>query len=392
MDGTNGQEKLLKGADVQSRLKDLMQKTLQEALEGELEEFLGHGKNERSSSGNTRNGYSSKMVSSSSGAIELNVPRDRKSEFEPKAVKKRQTVLDDLESKIIALYSKGMTTRDIQDILHDIYGVEISPSLISRLTDRIFPRLEEWQARPLQSHYVIIWLDCIFYKVREENKFLSKAIYVVVGLNLTGHKEILGFWSSQKENSAFWLGVLNDLKNRGVKDVFIFSVDGLTGLEDAIRAAYPLAEVQRCVVHQIRNSLKYVSWKEKKVFAQDLKKVYGAATLEEAAVNMDAFEEKWGDKHAHAVKSWRTNWNALMSYFRHPVEIRKIMYTTNLIENVNSMFRKATDVRKVFPSDDAVFKSLYMAVLDIEKKWTMPIRDWGVIYNQLAMLFEGRLP
>lgn len=392
MDGTKNNGKLLKEGDVQARLKVLMQKTLQEALHGELDEFLLHDRNERSPNGNTRNGYSSKTVSTSSGDVELDVPRDRKSEFEPKVVKKRQTMLDDLESKIIALYSKGMTTRDIQDILQDIYGVEISPSLISRLTDRIFPRLEEWQARPLQSHYVIVWLDCIFYKVREENKFLSKAIYVVVGLNLTGHKEILGFWSSQKENSAFWLGVLNDLKNRGVKDVFIFSVDGLTGLEDEIHAVFPASDVQRCVVHQIRNSLKYVSWKEKKVFALDLKKVYGSATIEEAAANMDAFEEKWGGKHAHAIKSWRTNWNALTSFFRYPVEIRKIMYTTNLNENVNSMFRKVTDVRKVFPSDEAVFKSLYMAVLDIEKKWTMPIRYWGVIYNQLTMLFEERLP
>jgi transposase-like protein len=267
-----------KTEEIKTQLRDLIKQTLQEALEGELEEYLGYPKNKppkdkSTKPSNVRNGYSTKTVKSDSGEMELEVPRDRNSEFEPQIVKKRQSVLDDLEDKIVALYSKGMTTRDIQDILEDMYGVELSPSLISRLTDRMLPRLEEWQMRPLGEAYTVIWLDCIFYKVREEGKVLSKAIYLVIGLGLDGMKEILGFWVSAKESSGFWLGVLNDLKSRGVRDVFIFSVDGLNGLEEAIAATYPASDIQRCVIHQIRNTLRYVSWKDKKELSKDLKTV-----------------------------------------------------------------------------------------------------------------------
>jgi putative transposase len=387
---------LKKTEEIKTQLRDLVKQTLQEAYEAEIEEFIGYPKRkppkgEGSKSSNTRNGYGKKRVKSDSGEVELGVPRDRNSEFEPQIVKKRQSVLDDLEDKVVALYSKGMTTRDIQEIMEDMYGVELSPSLISRLTDRMLPRLEEWQSRPLREVYAVLWLDCIFYKVREEGKVINKAIYVVIGLGIDGRKEILGFWISARESSGFWLGVLTDLKSRGVRDVFIFSVDGLRGLEEAIRASYPDSDIQRCVIHQIRNSLRYVSWREKKELSKDLKEVYGAGTIGESSGAMEGFEEKWGNKYPHIIKSWRENWESLMTYFRYPVEIRKLVYTTNLIESVNSKFRKVTDGKRVFPSDNSVLKALFMAARDLERKWTKPIKDWSVIYAQLCILFEDRM-
>ena len=370
--------------EVKARIKFLIQQTFQEALEAELEDQLGYPKNGKAPSDNNRNGHSEKTVRTDAGDIDLNVPRDRKSEFEPQLIKKRQTVLEDLEDKIVALYAKGMTTRDIQDILGDMYGSAISPSLISRLTDRVLPRLEEWQNRPLKSIYAVMWFDCIFYAVRDEGKVQQKAIYVVIGLGLDGRKEMLGFWIDKTESKGFWLGVLNDLKSRGVKDVLIFSVDGLTGIQDAIRSVYPKTDVQRCIVHQIRNSLRYVSWKDRKELVRELKTIYGASTLQEAASQMDRFEERWLKQYPYVIKSWRTNWESLTTFFRYPVEIRKVMYTTNIIESVNSKFRKVTDARRVFPTDEAVLKSLYMAAVELERKWTKPIKDWPIIYSQLA--------
>jgi transposase-like protein len=384
-------KKLKGGEAVREQIKKLTQQTYQEALEAELEEYLGYPKNQRSDNGNTRNGHSTKTVHTGTGDIELQVPRDRKAEFDPKLIKKRQTVLEDLQDKIIGMYAKGMTTRDIQDFIQDMYGMQMSASLVSRLTDRIMPRLEEWQSRPLQNVYVIVWLDCIFYRVRQAGRVINKAVYVLIGLGTDGRKELLGFWVNPTESSSFWLGVLNDLKSRGVKDVFIFSVDGLAGLAEAIRAAYPRAEVQRCVVHQIRNALKYVSWKEKKELVKDMKEIYNAATIEAAAVAMDAFEAKWGKKYPHVIKSWRTNWDDLMTYFRYPLELRKLVYTTNVIESVNSKFRKVTDARRVFPTDEAILKTLFMAALELEKKWTLSMRDWPIVYGQLVILFEDRL-
>jgi putative transposase len=383
--------KHLKTEEVKFQIKKLIKQTLQEALEAELEEFLGYPKHKRTNSTNSRNGYNQKGVRTESGEIDIKVPRDRDSEFEPRVVKKRQSVLEDLQDKIIALYAKGMTTRDIQELVEDMYGVELSPSLISRLTDRIVPRLEEWQSRPLREIYTIVWLDCVFYRVREEGRVINKAVYVVIGLGTDGMKEILGFWISPKESSSFWLGVLNDLKSRGIRDIFIFSVDGLSGMAEAIKAAYPYSDTQQCIIHQIRNTLRYVSWKDKKELSRDLKAVYGASTLEEANSAMHRFEQKWAGKHAHVLKSWRTNWERLMTYFRYPVEIRKLMYTTNLIESVNSKFRKVTDGRRLFPSDESVLKALFMATLEIERKWKRPIRDWSLIYSQLVILFENRL-
>jgi len=384
-------KKVLKPEEVQATIKELTQQTLREALEAELEEFLGYSKYQRSDSDNYRNGYTSKTLKTASGPLKILVPRDRNGQFEPKLIKKRQTMLDELENQIVALYAKGMTTRDIQELLSDMYGFEISSSLISKITDRILPKLSEWQERPLKEKYFLAWVDCIFYKVREEGRVKTKAVYVVIGLDLEGYKEILGFWLNGTESSRFWLGVLNDLKARGVKDIFIFSVDGLTGLEKAIEAVFPRSEIQRCVVHQIRNSLRYVSWKDRRELARDLKKVYGAPTLEVAEREFEGFSGKWGKKYPHVVKSWRVNWEALTAFFRYPVEIRRVMYTTNIIESVNSKFRKATAGRRVFPTDEALLKCLYMAALELEKKWSRPIKDWPSVYSQIAILFEDRM-
>jgi transposase-like protein len=377
---------------IQEDLKKLIQQTLREALEAELEEFLGYSKYERGEKDNYRNGYISKTVKTAVGEVEIDTPRDRNGEFEPKIVKKRQKVLKDLEDKVIALYSKGMSVRDIQELLSDMYGMEISPSLISKLTEKVLPKVEEWQSRPLEKVYVILFIDCIFYKVREEGRVRDKAIYVIIGINREGRKEVLGFWISETESSSFWFKVFNDLKSRGVKDVLIFSVDGVSGISKAIKGVYPQAEIQRCVVHQIRNSLRYVSWKDKREVSSDLKAVYGASTLEEAELRMEEFEQKWGKKYPHIIRSWGNNWEELMTYFKYPFEMRKLMYTTNIIESVNSKFRKVTDGRRVFPNDQSILKSLYLAVVELDKKWSRSsVRDWGVIYGQLSEIFGERL-
>lgn len=322
--------------------------------------------------------------------MELKVPRDRKGEFEPQIVKKRQSMLDEIENQIVALYAKGMTTRDIEEILSEMYGFEVSASLISKITDRLLPEIEEWRSRPLKEKYFLIWIDCIFYKAREDGQVRNKAVYVAIGLDLEGYKEILGFWINGTESSRFWLGVLNDLKSRGVKDVFIFSADGLSGLEKAIEAVFPRADIQRCIVHQIRNSLRYVAWKERREMARDMKRIYGASTLEVSERELEAFSEKWGGKYPHVVKSWQANWEALTAFFRYPVEIRRVMYTTNIIESVNSKFRKATAGRRVFPTEESLLKCLYMAAMELERKWGQ-IKGWPQIYGQIAILFEDRL-
>ena len=378
--------------EVKQKIRDLIQQTLQEALEAELEEFLGYSKYERSENDNYRNGYTLKTVKTDVGEVEIKTPRDRKGEFEPKAVPKRKTMIDDLESKIVALYAKGMSTRDIQELLSDMYGMDISPSLISKITDRLLPKIEEWQNRPLDSVYPVIYTDSIFYKVRQEGKVAQKAVNVVIGINKDGYKELLGFWLSETESASYWLKVLNALKSRGVEDVLIFSVDGLAGINKAINNVYPQADIQRCIVHQVRNSLKYVPWKERKQVANDLKLIYQASTIEEAKIRLDEFEDKWADKYPHIGRSWRANWDELMTYFDYPVEIRKLLYTTNIIESVNSKLRKATDGKRVFPSDESLLKSLYIVAVELEKKWSKkPITGWGRIYGQLSILFEGRI-
>ena len=360
---------LEKFKEVQETIKKLMAEALQEVLEAEMEEFLGYAKYERGEKNNYRNGYSSKTLKTSLGEIEIKTPRDRNSDFEPQIVKKRQMVLGELEDKIISLYAKGMSTRDIQELFEEIYGKGVSSSLISRITERLEPRIKEWQNRPLEKVYVILFIDCIFYKVRDNGKVKDKAIYVVAGINREGKKEVLGFWISETESSSFWINVLNDLKARRVEDVLIFCVDNLSGISKAIKAVYPKAEIQKCVVHQIRNSLKYVSWKDRKEIANDLKKIYQAATLDEAEYQLEEFEKKWVSKYPHVVKNWRTNWEELTTYFRYPYEMRKIMYTTNIIESINSAFRRVTDKKRVFPSDEALIKNLYLAIERLEKKW-----------------------
>lgn len=301
-------------------------------------------------------------------------------------------MIDELENQIIALYAKGMSTRDIQELLLDMYGMDISPSLISKITDRLIPKIEEWQNRPLEKVYPIIFMDSIFFKVKQEGKVVQKAVNVVIGINKEGYKDILGFWISETESAAFWLKILNDLKSRGVEDVLIFSVDGLTGMSKAILNVYPKAYIQRCIVHQVRNSLRYVSWKEKKQIAKDLKRIYQAATREEAEIRLEEFEEKWSDKYPHIGRSWRANWEELMAFFEFPVEIRKVLYTTNIIESVNSKIRKITEGKRVYPSDEALLKNLYIVAVEFEKKWARkPITEWGRIYGQLSILFEGRV-
>lgn len=379
-------------AEVRQKIKELIQLTLQEALEAELEEFLGYGKYERSDSDNSRNGYSSKTVKTDIGEVQINTPRDRNGEFQPQIIPKRKTMIDDLESKIIALYSKGMSTRDIQEVLSDMYGMNIDPSLISRVTDRIYPKILEWQNRRLERIYPVIFIDSIFYKIKHEGKVTQRAVNVVIGINKDGYKDILGFWITETESAAFWNQVLNDLKSRGVEDVLIFSVDGLTGISKAINSVYPMADIQRCIVHQVRNSLRYVPHKEKKQVANDLKQIYQSPTLEEANMKLEEFEEKWLNKYPHIVRSWRANWEELMTYYKYPVEIRKVLYTTNIIESVNSKLRKVTDGKRVYPSEEALLKNLYMVAIELEKKWSKkPIAEWGKIYGQFSISFEGRI-
>jgi transposase-like protein len=392
-------KKLLKEKNIKSLddfnafMRDISKEVLETLFDGEMSEFLGYEKYDHKAkeTENSRNGHSQKQVKSKFGAIDLEVPRDRKSDFEPAVVKKRQRDISGLEEKIISMYAKGMTTRDIQAHIDDIYGYELSPETISNITDKVLEKAKEWQGRPLKGLYSIVFMDAMFLKMRTEGHVRNVAVYAVVGIDLEGKKEVLGLWIADTESSKFWLTVLNEVKNRGVEDILIFSVDGLTGISDAIRAVYPQAEIQRCVVHQIRNSLKYVSWKERKVVARDLKSVYKAATEKEALSALAAFEKSWNKKYPHIAASWRRNWGELATYFKYPAEIRTLIYTTNPIESLNRGMKKVTKNRSVFPNEEALFKLLYLAVGDISKKWTMRIRDWAMIFSQLNVYFEERL-
>jgi putative transposase len=387
-------EKKIKSLDdFNAFMREISKEVLETLFDGEMSEFLGYERYDQKSkeTDNSRNGHSQKQVKSKFGAIDLEVPRDRKSDFEPAVVKKRQRDISGLEEKIISMYAKGMTTRDIQAHIDDIYGYELSAETISNITDKVLERAKEWQGRPLKGLYSIVFMDAMFLKMRTEGHVRNVAVYAVVGIDLEGVKEVLGLWIAETESSKFWLTVLNEVKNRGVEDILIFSVDGLTGISEAIRAVYPQAEIQRCVVHQIRNSLKYVSWKERKVVARDLKSVYKAATEKEALSALEAFEKSWNKKYPHIATSWRRNWGELATYFKYPAEIRTLIYTTNPIESLNRGLKKVTKNRSVFPNEEALFKLLYLAVGDISKKWTMRIRDWAMIFSQLNVYFEERL-
>ena len=332
-----------------------------------------------------------KTVVSSVGEIPLDVPRDRKGEFEPQTVKKNQTDISNIEDQVLSMYAKGMTTRDISTHLQSIYGVDASAEMISRMTDRILPIAKEWQNRPLARKYAIVFMDAVHFHVRQDGRTIKKAVYVAIGTRLDGRREVLGLWIGGNESAKYWIGVLNEIRNRGTEDIFIISVDGLTGFVDAIGAVYPRAEIQRCIVHQIRYTTKFVSYKDSKAFMADLKGVYQAATLEQAEEGLDTLEVNWGSKYPSSVSSWRNNWPQISTYFKYPQELHRLIYTTNQIENFNRQLRKVTKTRTIFPSDDALFKLLYLATTDITEKWTGRDRDWGKVLSQLCIYFDDRI-
>jgi len=381
---------------VQDLFKEVIGTFLENGLDVELEEELGYTKYDyrNKETENSRNGHSKKTVKSSFGEIELDIPRDRNGGFEPQIVKKHQTTLTgDIEEKILSMYAKGMSTSDIESHIRDIYGLDVSDSTVSRITDKILPIVREWQQRPLESVYAVVFMDGMFFHVRSEGAIAKKAVYIAIGIRTDGIREVMGMWIGEKGESAkYWLGILNSLKNRGVDDILIACVDGLTGFTGAIEAVYPKTEIQQCIIHQIRNSTKYVSYKDIKALMADLKKVYSAVDEPAALDSLDDFDARWSPKYPKIVLSWRTNWANLATYFKYPQEVRTLIYTTNAIENFNRGLRKVTKAKAVFPTDDALLKMLYLAMMDITKKWTGRRKDWGTIHSQLEVFFEGRIP
>ncbi|MBP2649383.1 MAG: family transposase [Firmicutes bacterium] len=379
--------------DISSMLKDLFSETLQEMLEAEMDTTLGYSKNQTTakSSSNRRNGHSKKTIVSEYGDSEIAIPRDRDGEHEPLIVKKHQKNLTGIEEQIIALYSKGMTVRDIQDHLNQMYGIDVSPTLISNVTNKLMPIIKEWQNRPLEKTYAVVFLDAIHYKVRQEGAIVNKAAYMVIGIDLDGRKDVLGMWIGEHETSKFWLVVLNELRNRGVLDILICCVDNLNGFSEAIAASFPAAEIQKCIVHQIRNSVRYVSYKDVKKVLADLKPIYTAASEILALESLDSFEACWGKKYPLIVNSWRTNWAELSTFFKYPPEIRKIIYTTNMIESYHRQLRKVTKGKSIFPNDESLQKMLYLATMDVLRKWTGRVQNWGQILLQLSVFFPDKV-
>lgn len=384
---------LASAEDAQQALKELFKDTLQEMLEAELETDLGYAKNEKAGKAETnrRNGHSSKTVRSEYGEMDLTVPRDRNGTFEPAVVKKHQKNVTGIEDQILALYAKGVSTKDIQDHLQQLYGVEVSPTLISNVTNKILPMVKEWQGRPLQRIYAIVFLDAIHFKVRQDGVIQNKAAHMAVGVDLDGNKDVLGMWVGENESSKFWLLVLNELRNRGVQDILIASVDNLTGFTEAIQSSFPKTEIQKCVVHQVRNSVRYVSYKDLKKVTADLKPIYQAASEELGRMALQEFNGKWSDKYPLIVRSWENNWAELSTFFKYPPEIRKLIYTTNMIESYHRQLRKVTKGKSIFPNDDALVKSLYMATQDVLRKWTGRIHNWGQVLLQLSVFFPDRV-
>ena len=375
-------------------LKQLTKRLVERALQAELTDHLGYEPNAAEGRGaeNSRNGYGQKTLQSDTGPIQVEVPRDRNSSFEPQLVKKRQRRLEGFDDKVLALYSRGLSTRDIQGQLEELYGAEVSPRLISNVTDAVLEDVRAWQSRPLSAVYPILYFDALFVKTRQEGPVTTKAIYLALGINLEGEKELLGLWVAQTEGSKFWLTVFNELKNRGVCDCFIACVDGLKGLPEAIEAVFPRTQVQLCIVHKLRNSLKYVPWKERKAVAADLRAVYAAPTLTEAEQALARFSERWDAKYPAISPSWRADWQRLTVFFDYSPEIRKVIYTTNAIESLNYSLRKLLKTRGAFPNDEAIIKIIYLAINRVAKKWTMPIRDWRAALNQFVILFGDRVP
>ena len=374
-------------------IKKLLKSSLENILESELSEHLGYEKNSPYGihSGNNRNGKTQKTIKTDEGKIELSIPRDRNSTFDPVVVKKYEKTLGPIENKIISMYAKGMTTRDIQSHVEEIYGLEISPTTVSRITDSIVVHAKEWQSRPLSEIYPIVFFDAIHYKVREDGKVRSKAAYTCLAIDLEGRKDMLGIWVGESEGANYWLGIMTELKNRGVQDILISAVDGLKGFPEAIESVFPGCEVQQCIIHQIRNTIRYVASKNQKEFMRDLKSVYKAPTEEAGLLALDKLEEKWGKKYPYPINSWKNNWDNLAVFFKYPEEIRTVIYTTNAVENLHRQFRKVTKNRALFPNDDALTKMLYLAYKDIANKWTMPLRNWAFIFSQLSIIFEERL-
>ncbi len=382
-------------SDINALFKEFVGDILENGLEAELDDELGYSKYDYRSkdTDNSRNGHSSKTMKTSFGEVDIAVPRDRKGEFEPQLVRKQQTSLSgDIEEKIVSMYAKGMTTRDIDAHIREIYGIEVSDSTVSRITDKILPVVKEWQQRPLEEIYAVVFLDAIHYHVRSEGQIVKKAVYIAIGINMEGIKEILGMWVGENESAKYWLSILNGLRNRGVEDILIACVDGLTGFDNAIEAVYPKTEIQQCIIHQIRNTTRFVSYKDIKALMADLKRVYAAVDEETALYELEAFGEKWNGKYPKIAQSWEANWPKLSTYFKYPQEVRTLIYTTNAIEGFNRQLRKVTKSKSVFPTDDSLLKMLYLAMMDITKKWTGKRRDWGVIHSQLEVFFADRLP
>ena len=377
--------------DLNDFRKILTKVTVEAALNAELDHHLGFKKNEVSSSGNYRNGSMSKTLRTEDGQFEVDTPRDRNGDFEPQLVKKNQTRFTSMDDKILYLYAKGMTTREIVATFKEMYDAEISPTLISKVTNAVIEEVVEWQSRPLEPVYPIIYLDCIVVKIRQDKRVINKSFYLALGVNMNGHKDLLGIWLSENEGAKFWLNVLTELQNRGVKDILIACVDGLKGFPDAINSVFPDTQIQLCIVHMVRNSLKYVVWKDYKAVTKDLKRIYQSITEEEALLALDEFSGRWDDKYPQISRSWKAHWDNLNTLFIYPEEIRKAIYTTNAIESLNSGIRKALKKRKLFPTDDSAKKVIYLAIQDASKKWTMPIRNWKLALNRFMIEFEARL-
>lgn len=379
------------GNELTSFFKELHKKAVEGMLEAELDAHLDNVKHQKTQTGNYRNGHLTKKIRTTFGEDQIKVPRDRESSFEPVLVPKGHNIIDGLENIIISFYAKGMSVSDIEEQIRELYGFDVSTSTISRITDAVSNEVITWQNRPLESLYLIVWMDGIVFKVRENSKVINKTIYLAVGLRKDGRKEVLGMWLGKNESSAFWMSVLTDLKARGVEDILITATDNLNGFTQTIRSVFPESQTQICVVHQIRNACKYVVWKDRKAFTADMKNIYTAPTKQAAEVALNDFEEKWGSKYGYAIKSWRENWDELTVFFDFPIEIRKIIYTTNLIENLNGKIRKYTKNKMSYPTDEAVVKSVYLAIREATKKWKMPIRNWGVILNQFSLIFGDRI-
>ncbi len=381
--------------DIQNLFKETIAEFMEDGLETELDDKLGYSRYDyrNKNTENSRNGHSSKTLRTSFGDVEVAVPRDRKGEFEPQLLKKNQTsISQDIEEKILSMYAKGMTTSDIETHIQDIYGVDVSDTTVSRITDKILPVAKEWQQRPLEAVYAVVFLDAIHYHVRSEGHIVKKAVYIAIGIDLDGHKDVLGMWVGENESAKYWATVLNSLRNRGIEDIFIACTDNLRGFSAAIEAVFPKTEVQNCIIHQIRNSSKYVSYKDLKALMADLKAIYAAVDEDSALMALDTFSEHWDKKYPTISQSWRANWVNLSTYFKFPQELRRLIYTTNTIEGFNRQLRKVTKAKSVFPTDDSLFKMLYLAMMDITKKWTGRRQDWSMIHAQLAVYFKDRMP